>query len=333
MDNLTARIGQLLSPLVKGFSRAMKSDRGEVVIPFLDSVEETQRPAVTQFITNTGAKSEDIAGYKSFDEFLSGYKPKAATPDWTSSLEPEHKTLLSIKGWKTPVDVVKSYSELEKLLSHDRIPLPRKNQDGSWEKGELERVMGALGLPKDPKDYKTSVNFKLPEGVALNEKTFEDFKAEAHKQGFLPHQYAFVMDKLAGILHQGIEAKKQADTKAFNEAALALRGKWGLAYDEKTKMANNILRNFATDPKQADTLAQRYANDPVLIELLANVGGNLSEEALTRTNMSGVLLDPTAAQMEINKIRAERGKELTDNSHPQHQYWVDKLSELYRMLG
>jgi len=37
--------------------------------------------------------------------------------------------------------------------------------------------------------------------------------------------------------------------------------------------------------------------------------------------------------MEINKIRAERGKELTDNSHPQHQYWVDKLSELYRMLG
>jgi hypothetical protein len=296
-------------------------------------VEETQRPAVTQFITNTGATTQDIAGYKSFDEFLSGYKPKAAAPDWTSSLEPEHKTLLGIKGWKTPVDVVKSYGELEKLLSHDRIPLPRKNQDGSWEKGELERVMGALGLPKDPKEYKPSANFKLPEGVALNEKTFEDFKAEAHKQGLLPHQYAFVMDKLAGILHQGIEAKKEADTKVHNEAALALRGKWGLAYDEKTKMANNILRNFATDPKQAETLAQKYANDPVLIELLANVGGNLSEEALTKTNMSGVLLDPTAAQMEINKIRAERSKELTEATHPQHQYWVDKLTELYKMLG
>jgi len=301
-----------------------------VVIPFIESVAEESRPAVTSFITNSGATTEDIANYKSFDEFLTGYKPKVQG-DWTTSLEPEHRTLVGVKGWKTPGDTIKGYSELEKLVGHEKIAMPRKDKDGNYEQGELDRVMTQLGRPKDPKEYKASATFKLPEGMALDAKFMEGFNAKLHKAGFLPHQYSLVMDELANVINQGTQAQKDANDKAFNEAALNLRTRWGLAYDEKAKLANAVLKNFSADPKQGDTIVKKYGNDPMLIELLANVGSNLSEESLVRTNMSGTLLSPEAAQLEINKIKSNPA--YLDANHPEHKFLVDRMYELNKMLN
>jgi len=332
MDNITPLWISNAQKALKSFFKKL-GNRGEVVIPFIESVAEESRPAVESFITNSGATSEDVAGFKSFDEFLSGYKPKApaAQGDWTTSLDAEHKALVGVKGWKTPGDTIKGYSELEKLVGHEKIAMPKKDKDGNYEQGELDRVMTQLGRPKDPKEYKPSANFKLPEGMALDAKSMGDFNAKLHKAGFLPHQYALVMDELATVLNQGTQAQKDANEKAFNESALALRNKWGVAYDEKAKLANNVLRNFA-DPKQGDAIAKKYGNDPVIIEMLANIGGNLSEEALTRSDMSGVLLSPEAAKLEKDKILADPKHPYYDAGHHQHDYWVDKVMQLNKMI-
>jgi len=255
----------------------------------------------------------------------------AAKGDWTTGLEPSHQEVVKMKGWKAPNDVIKSYTELDKLMGLEKIPAPRKDKTGNFEKGELERVMGALGMPKDPKEYKTSDKFKLPEGVVIDQKFMSDFQTKAHAMGLLPHQYAFVMDELATVLNQGTEAQRIAGEKAFNESAVNLKNKWGLAYDDKMKLANNVLRNFVGDAKTGKEIAAKYGNDPLIIELLANVGDNLSEEALTRTNMSGSLLTPEAAKLEINKIKADPNHPYMKANHPDHQFWVDKMAELYKM--
>lgn len=311
--------------------RMLLNERGEVVIPFLDSVDEAQQGSVKAFVTNSGATQEDLASYKSFDEFLSGYKPKVTSVDWTSTLDNDQKALLGVKGWKTPSDVIKGYSGLEKLVGHEKIAMPKKDANGNYEKGEFERVMTQLGLPKDAKDYKTSKDFKLPEGVKLDEKLMGEFNARAREKGILPSQYEFMMDELAGLINRGAQAQKEANEKAFNESMLNLRSKWGLAYDQKAKLANNILATYGGE-KGAE-IVKKYGNDPAIIELLATVGGDLSEESLERTNVTGTLLDPAAANAEIAKIRAERSKELMNENDPAHKYWVDKLNELYRMAG
>lgn len=304
-----------------------------IVIPFIESVPETSRESVTTFVTNTGATAEDLKGFDSFEGFLAGYKPKAAPLDWTSTLPEEDRALLGVKGWKSPADPIKGYKELEKLVGHEKIAMPKKDAQGNYEKGELERVLMQLGMPKDPKGYKVSQGFKLPEGITLDDKFMAEFTAEAHKVGLLPHQYSFVMDKLAGLLQQGVAVKKEGDEKSHNEAMLNLRNKWGYAYDEKAKLANSVLRNFAGDENAGIELMKKYGNDPVVIELLANIGSNLSEDSLTRVNMISSMLTPEAAKGEIQKIRTERTKELNDASDPQHNYWVNRLSELYRMTG
>ena len=334
MDNITPKWISNAHKALKVLGRILGNERGEVAIPFIDSVAEESRPAVTDFITNSGATTEDLAGYKTFDEFLTGYKPKpVSSPEWLTELPEEHKSLLGIKGWKKPGDIIKSYTEIEKLVGLDKIPLPKKDGKGQYEKGELQRYLSAIGLPKDVSGYKVSENFKLPEGVNIDPTLMESFKAESYEQGLLPHQFAFVMDKLSGILTKGQELEKANNEKSFNATALALRTKWGVAYEQKTALANKVLQGFIDDKGKGQEIIKKYGNDPILIEVLANIGENLSEDALTRVSMSGQLLDPAAAKSEIEKIRAEHLKELSDVNDPQHKYWVDKLNEFYKMAG
>lgn len=302
----------------------------ELVIPFIETVSEEQRPAVTSFITNTGVSSEDLAEFDTFDKFLSEYKPKEDKDkgDWTTSLDADHKALVGTKGWKTPKDAIKSYAEIEKLVGHEKIAMPKKDKDGNYEPGEFERVMTQLGVPKDAKEYKTSKDFKLPDGIAIDSKLETEFKARAKSAGLLPKQYAFMMDELSGMLNRGTQAYREAQEKAFNESVLNLRSKWGSAYEQKAQLANRVLSTFAGKDKGAE-IVKKYGNNPEVIEILANIGENLSEESLAKVGMSGTSMTPEEANLQILKVREERNKELNDSSHPQHNYWVKKLDELY----
>lgn len=277
-----------------------------------------------------------MAGYNSIGDLVKGHNAhaaKAATPpDWTSGLDEGQKTLLTTKGWKVPGDVFKSYSDIEKYMGHDKIPAPRKNADGTWAEGELDRVLGVLGVPKEAKDYKTSEGFKLPEGMNLSAEWVEGFKAEAQKAGMLPHQFSFVMDKLAQTLTSGQQQQMEGKDKANAEAALALKVKWGAAYTQNLALANKVLNTFG-DKAKGSEIAAKYGNDPIIVEMLAKVGESLSEEGLEKLGIGGSLLSPDAAAMEIQKILADPKHPYVIAEHPEHKYWVDRMTELNRMKG
>ena len=251
--------------------------------------------------------------------------------DWKQSLPAEMQSHPAIAKFKTPADLFKGYTEVEKFVGYDKIPAPKKDKDGNYEKGEFERVADALGRPKDPKEYALPKDFKLPDGVKLSDQVLDEFKVAAHKSGMLPGQYQSVLNFFANYLEKGMKAQKEQTDTASKEADFNLRSKWGATYDQKLAVANNVLKNFVSDKATGDAIVAKYGNDPQLIELLANIGSNLSEDSLSKTGMKGTLLDPTQAQAEIMRIREERSKELMDNAHPQHQYWVNKLDELYKM--
>jgi len=309
------------------------SIKGKVVIPFLESVAEESKPAVEKFVASTGITSEEIANFKTFDEFLSAYKPKTQSGDWISTLPEEQRAVVGIKGWKTPSDMLKSYNEVEKLVGLEKIAMPRKDKSGSYKKGELERVLTQLGAPKEAKDYMLSANFKSPEGLEIDEQEMANFKEASHKLGLLPHQFAGLMDYFTAYLGRGLEAQKKTNETSFNEANLNLRTKWGSTYDEKVKLANMILRSFVEDRTQSEAIVKKYGNDSVIIELLANIGDNLSEDSLVKKGMSGLLLTPNAAQVEINKIKSDSKHPYLNAGHPDHQYWVNRMAELYKLAN
>lgn len=274
-----------------------------------------------------------LANFNTIGDLVKGHVELSKKPvEWTSGLDEGQKTLLTAKGWKTPADILKSYSDIEKYMGHDKIAMPRKGADGKYEPGELERVLNTLGVPTDAKNYKTSAEFKLPDGVSLDATQLEAFKVGAQKQGFLPHQFSFVMDQLSAMLTKGAKDREEANNKSFNEASLGLRSKWGVAYDDKMKLANRVLNTFG-DKTKGSEIVSKYGNDPYIVEILANIGESLSEEGLSKVGISGDLLTPDAAQMEINKIKADPKHAYFNASHPEHKFWVDKMEELYRMTG
>lgn len=301
---------------------------------FLESLPEEVRSTIPQDI----AQDPAFANINTIGDLMKGYKEKSSAPapapaDWTSGLSEDQKAILQVKGWKTPADTIKSYAELEKHMGTDKVPLPRKDKNGNYEKGELERYLTAIGLPKDPTGYQLPKDFKMPEGVEIDPRLMADFSAKAHKEGLLPHQFNFVMQELSGILQKGKDLQAEQNTKAHNDAALALRTKWGMAYDQKARMANRVLHGFSGDKNKMQEIVSKFGNDPALIELLANVGENMSEDALSQAGMVGQLLDPAAADAEIKKIMADKNNPYWNSTHPDHQYWVNKMGELYKMKG
>jgi len=304
MDNFLARRGQLISPLAH-LVKTLRNERGEVDLAAPE--------VVTAIKTAVDAEVAKHAG------------------DWQAGLDETSKAVITTKGWKAPGDVIKSYHELEKLVPSDKIAMPRKDKDGNYDPEDLHRVLTQLGAPKDATGYKPSANFKLPEGLEIDETVLEGFKTRAHKAGLLSQHYAFVMDELAGILQRGQTQQAEAKKKEFDDASLKLRETFGVKLPEIEKMANMILNTFGG--KNGAAIAKKYGNDPVIIELLGNIAGSLSEEGLHRTNIGGEIKSPAEARLEIDKINREQAAVLKDANHPEHKFWMSKLDVLYAMLG
>ncbi len=252
-----------------------------------------------------------------------------AAPEWGSDMTPEHKAVVDVKGWKSSADVISSYNDLEKLVGHEKIAMPKKDASGNYEAGELQRVMTQLGAPADSKDYRVSADFKMPEGMAIQPELEAALKTRAREAGVLPAHYQFMMNELGNLVTKGSELQNKQKEDDFNNASLELRTKWGLAYDNNAKLANSMIESFGGE--NAQDIVNKYGNDPAVIELLATVGKEFSEEQLIKTGMTGKVLTPEAAGLEIASIRAERSVELNDGGHPQHKFWTDKLSDLYKM--
>lgn len=252
------------------------------------------------------------------------------SPDWKSTATPETQKLIEIKGWKTPEDVIKGYSELERLVGQDKIPAPRKDKDGNFEKGELERYLGAVGAPKDIKGYVMPKEAVLEEATGFKAEQLDPFKAMALKYNLLPHQYQGIMKEITGLLNTGAKQKADTETKTYDESVAALKTELGEVYDQKVALSNRVLRNFVTADR-ADSIVKKFGNDPDLIKLLANIGENLSEDKLSGEGMGGALLTPDQAEAEIKAIKADPKHPYFVATHPDHAWWVTKMEQLYKM--
>ncbi len=254
----------------------------------------------------------------------------AGSPDWKATLPPDTQKMVAIKGWKTPEDAIKGYSELEKLVGQDKIPAPRKDVNGKYEKGELERYLQAVGMPKEAKEYKIPETLKLEADAGITVQQLEAFKPIAHKYGLLPSQFEGVMSEFAGLLNAGAKADLEAKNKKYDETVAGLKQELGEAYDGKIALASRVIKGFV-DAKRADEIVKKFGNDPDLIKLLANIGDNMSEEKLSGEGMSGGILTPDQAEAEMRSIRGDSKHPYFVANHPDHKYWVDRFDQLTKL--
>lgn len=313
------------------FIRMMRSEKGQVTIPFIDSVDEGLKPAVTNFITNSGATSEEIAGFNSFDEFLSGYKSKApVVTDWREGLDVAIKEHPSLKTFKTSGDLAKSWVEAQKLIGRDKIPVPGENAT----KEDWDMVFDRLGRPKTAEEYKLP-EVKLPDGFPMpKDEFFKELRSKAHELGVLPAQlnglYEWFMANEANQFNQFNTEREAAQT----QAETALRKAWGKAFEQNYAIAEQAVNKYGTEKFIEKLKLTGLNNDPDMIEFIANMAKNFSEDKIAGKPV-GMTSSPEEAKAEIAKIQAEAMKDrnhpMNNKLHPEYEFFKQKWTDLHKM--
>jgi hypothetical protein len=220
-------------------------------------------------------------------------------PQWYDALPEDTRGLIQNKGWKDPVDVINSYSNLEKLLGADKagrgLVLPKDDADA----GEWGKVYDRLGRPTSPDGYKLPV----PEGD-----TGEFAKVAAgkfHELGLTAKQ----AEALAGWYNEqsaGIVQQSAAQLAQQSEADMAsLEQEWGQSYDANIEASRRAVREFGFNEQELDAI-ERGLGTANMMKKFADIGKRLGESQFVEGKNNGNFgMSPEAARVRISQLKQD----------------------------
>lgn len=246
--------------------------------------------------------------------------PIAETPfAWKANLGPDianSPTMQKFPDTKEGlVETAKSYLNLEKLLGHEKVPVPKSKDDAAaW-----EIFSKALGIPDKPDGYGLE-DAKLPDH--LKGMTFDKAKFAE-----IVHQNKLTPDQAKGLWGAYTQMSSQIYENAVNEHKTKLtgvinqlRGEWGDAYQSKVDLGQNVINKFSDNKDMNDFVTATLSKDPNGIKFLAKIGEQFAENKIDGFNVQRFSITPDEAEKEISAIRQD----------PKHPYNNDRATPAER---
>lgn len=224
--------------------------------------------------------------------------------DYKSNIAPDYHSMWESKGWTNPNDALKSYANLENMLSaQDRLILPKDDTDEkAW--GEL---YGKMGRPARAEDYKFD---DMPEGVQRNEDLAKWFKENSFKMG-LSQRQAAAMEREWNTYSQEFAGKMAAAEKAAAESELEnLQRQWGADYEDRMLAAKNAAKTLGGEKVGSviDALSSQIgvAETVTFFDNLAKRMGDPNfSVADAKAQGAGGGMNPQSAMKEIEKLQMD----------------------------
>ncbi len=310
------------------------------VIPFIETVPEASRSAVQTLVTNLGATTEELTAFKTFDEFATGYKPKAPASSqggafsWKTKLSPDLLNAPTMQKFEdTPeglAKAVESHLSLEKLLGHEKVPIPKDEKDTEgW-----ARFNKAMGIPDKPDGYGLP-DVKLPDGVKGLAFDKAKFAEVLHANKLTPAQAKGIYKAYTDMVTTSYAQLTQKRTEELNTIVNQLRTEWGDAYDSNVDLGQTVINKFAVNQEEADYLTAILTQDPKAIRFLTKIGQQFAENKIGEFQYKSYSFSPLQAQAEIDKI-------MNDPNHPyinpkatkeEHDRAVQYVNNLYTVIN
>lgn len=183
---------------------------------------------------------------------LSAVTAQPAPADWI----PEK---FRVRGDGDAIDLVASARKIEEHRSH------------------LEKRLGAGDVPpKSADEYKVTVPQEFAEAFKPeSDPMLAEFRAEAHKAGLTQTQFDFALGEFfkraPALIEQQVELKN-------DECQAELRKTWTdeETFRKQTSAAVRAVKTYAGE--DAQTIINRYGNDPVIVRMLARMGAEVKED-------------------------------------------------------
>jgi len=195
---------------------------------------------------------------------------------------------------------VESHVNLEKLLGHEKVPMPKGPDDVEG----IDRFNKAMGVPENAEGYNLP-DVTLP--GELGNVTFDKnvFAQLAKENSLTPAQANGLWKKyteMSGSVYQQHLSKVQQDlTTNIN----ALRAEWGDAYASNIELGEMVVAKFADDENMGNFLTASLSKDPAGMKFLAKIGQQFTENKIGDFQYQRQSLTAAEATTEINKIKAD----------------------------
>jgi len=233
---------------------------------------------------------------------VSGGAGAAGATAWKTSISnPDLRNSLS-KFDDTPDGIGKlaeSYNNLEKLLGHEKVPIPKDINDvEGW-----NRLSKALGVPDKAEGYglaDASIPADLAKmGLTLNKNEFAEVM-HAHKvpPAAVKGIWDVYQKKAIDSYSQAMKQHQEQLTKTIN----TLRGEWGDSYETNVELGQMVINKFSTGQEMNDKITAMLSKDPDGIKFLAKVGEQFAENKVPEFQMKRFSLAPEEAMEEVRKI-------------------------------
>jgi hypothetical protein len=222
--------------------------------------------------------------------------------DWKSvGVDDAGLNMVNDRQWKSPADLLKSYSNLEKLTgvpADQIIKLPKGNDPAAW-----NEVYTKLGRPESADKYVIPV----PEGQP------KEFASEAskwfHEAGLPQSAVTKIAEKWNGFMdaQQKAHAEKQAQDQQIqvNE----LKKTWGAEYDKNASVVDRAAETFGMNQDQLSALKQVLGPKGAM-EFLHKIGSKIAVEGqgdpAGMTQRGEFTMNADQAKAEIARLKGDK---------------------------
>lgn len=252
--------------------------------------------------------------------------------DWKGTLGDDyaaHESTITAKGWKSPADAVKAYTEAQKLVGkggQGGLSVPK--DDASPE--DWGKFYDAAGRPKTAAEYDLQVPQGEPDDFA------KAIAPKLHEAGLTKRQAAAVAKSYNEIAPAIMKAREEAEDAAFAQKSAsdlgALKKEWGAEYDANIEFSKRAQRAAGLTEEEGAAL-ERSLGLGKAVKLMAALGRSLREDSLegNRGGSFKMSAEEAKSKLEANKADPTFRKALLDKYDPGHERAVKEQDRLQRL--
>lgn len=249
--------------------------------------------------------------------------------DWLSGLDPKYHDIVAAKGWKTPDDMMHSYTNLESYVGkakNNAIVLPENDDDAeSWGK-----VWDRLGRPEAPNGYQFGdVDLNDP----AQKESYEAVTKILYDNGIPKKQGEALISQLDAMFDKQQEAGAAQLQQFAGQNEAALRKELGQTFDDTMKMAEAAAKSVGLSAEDMAALKSATIY-PGLMKALAKVGAGMQEDGYVPGGQQGAPgYTPQQAKAELAELQADRDYTDAMTNPARHKVLREKAKLLYKAMN
>jgi len=254
---------------------------------------------------------------------------------WKESLNPDFANSPTMQKYGDTKDglndAVKGHLELQKLMGHEKVPIPK----GPDDKPAMELFKKAMRVPEKPSGYALN-DPQLPDSMKDTLKFNKDQFAEiVHKHNLSPDQAKGLWNAYTELGQKEYSDQVKAYEDSVAEASNQMRREWGDAYDGKIEVGQMVINKFTDSKEQNDFITASLAKDPNGIKFLARIGEQFAENKVGDFKYQRYSLTPEEAQREIDSIVGNENHPYNNDkaSNAERERAIGYVNSLYAVLN